>query len=217
LKKRGNIIVLALWTLVSVHARAQTGDALIRKGNRYYKQNQLDRSLELYQKALQESPSSAAASYNLGNVEFRKNKFDDAAKSYEVSVENSQDKQIQEKGLYNKGVALIKQQKLEESIEAWKNSLKLNPADEEARDNLEKALEELRKKQPPPPDKKNDKQKKPQEQKQNDQQQPKPQPSRLSKQQVDQLLNALQQKEKDLQDKMNRNNTHSLNQPDKDW
>ena len=46
---------------------------------------------------------------------------------------------------------------------------------------------------------------------------PKPQPSRLNKQQVEQLLKALQQRENDLQNKLNQNKVHTPNQPDKDW
>ena len=57
----------------------------------------------------------------------------------------------------NQGVALMKQKKLEESINAWKNALKLDPNDLDARDNLQKALQELKSKPPPPPQKKDDK------------------------------------------------------------
>ncbi len=205
---------MALSTSLSVSAQKE--DVLIRKGNRYYKEKQMDQSQEQYQKALQLAPGNPAANYNLGNAQFRKNKFDDAAQSYQTSIDKSTDKTLQEKGLYNKGVAEIKQLKLEQSIDSWKSALKLDPTDEEARENLEKALIELKKNQPPPP--KEQKKNQPNQPKQDnqDQQQPKQQQSKLTKQQAEQLLNALQQKEKDLQDKMNRNN-HTLGQPDIDW
>ena len=41
---------------------------------------------------------------------------------------------------------LTSQKKLEESIEAYKNALRYNPDDKEARENLQKALLELKKK-----------------------------------------------------------------------
>ena len=189
--------------------QAQKVNSLIRNGNRLYKEKQFDQSISQYQKAAQAAPDNPAASYNLGNAQFRKNNFDDAVKSYDAGIEHSEDKAIKEKGLYNKGVALIKQQKLDESIEAWKNSLLLDPADSDARENLEKALLEKKKQSKP--------QENEQKEKQKQQEQPKPQPSKLSKQQVDQLLKALAQKEKDVQDKMNQNKTKSLSQPDKDW
>ena len=192
---------------------AQKENVLINKGNQLYKQKKFDQSQQEYQKAVSGAPANATANYNLGNAQFRKNSFDEASKSYNNSVEHADDKTVKEKGFYNKGVALIKQQKPDESIDAWKNALKLDPNDEDARENLEKALLEKKAKQPK--DQKQD------QQKQNQQQQPQPkqqQPhSKLNKQQVDQLLKALQQRENEAQQKMNQNKQHSLSQPDKDW
>lgn len=205
---------------------AQKENVSIKKGNRLYKEQKFDDSKKAYQKALEQSPDNASANYNMGNANFRKNSFDDAAKSYDAAAKNATDNGTKERSLYNKGVASIKQQKLEESIDAWKDALKLDPADEEARDNLIKALRELKNKQQQQQQKKDDKKKddkkqdnKDQKKQDQDQQQqpPQPQKSRLTKQQVEQLLKALQQKEKDVQDKMNQNKVRSLSQPDKDW
>ena len=189
---------------------AQSGDALVRSGNRAYKQKQLDQSKQQYQKALQKNPQNPIAQYNLGNAEFRKGEFEDAAHSFGESIGHSEDKSVQEKGFYNKGVAEIRQKKLEESIGSWKNALKLDPADTEARENLQKALLELKAKQPPSPKQDQQDQKKQQEQ-------PKPKPSKLNKQEVEQYLKSLEQQEKKVQEKMNQNKTRSLSQPDKDW
>jgi len=194
-------------------AQAQKENALIRKGNNLYRQQQIDQSQQQYQKAIQLAPDNPAANYNLGNTQFRKNNFDDAAKSYDAATGHSADQTVQEKALYNKGVSLIRQQKLPESIDAWKQSLKLDPNDTEARENLQKALLEQNKNKSK--DQKNDPKKQKQEPKK--EQQPKEQQSRLSKQQVEQLLRALQQREKEVQDKLNQNKVKSLTQPDKDW
>ena len=219
--KKISVIILFLFSYCA-SLQAQKENVAIKKGNRFYRQQKFDESQKLYRKAIEQAPANPSANYNLGNAQFRKNSFDDASKSYDNAISYSNDSNIKEQGYYNKGVAAIKQQKLEESIAAWKDALKLNPDDEDARENLEKALRELKKKQEQQQQQnKNDKKKqdKKQENKeqQNQQQQPQPQKSRLSKQQVDQLLKALQQKEKDVQDKMNQNKTRSLTQPDKDW
>jgi Ca-activated chloride channel family protein len=208
-----SFLLFSFYFLVSPNLFAQKENALISKGNQLYKQKKFDESQQEYEKAVSQAPANSTANYNLGNVQFRKNNFTDASKSYTTSVEHATDKPVQEKGYYNKGVALIKQQKTDESIDAWKNALKLDPNDEDARENLEKALLEKKSKQPK--DQKNN-----QQQKQNQQQQqPNQQPphSKLNKQQVDQLLKALQQRENEAQEKMNQNKTKSLSQPDKDW
>jgi Ca-activated chloride channel homolog len=203
---------------------AQNENALIRKGNKLYKEKQFDQSQQQYQKAIEKSPGNPTSNYNLGNVQFRKNSFEDATKSYQTTIDHANDNTIKENASYNQGVALIKQKKLEESINAWKNSLKLDPNDIDARENLQKALQELKSKQPPPPpqkkddkkdqDKKQDPQKDNKDQQNQQQQQPQ---SKLTKKQVDQLLKALQQRENEAQEKMNQNKAKSLSQPDKDW
>ena len=207
---------IKIWLWVSplffaVRIEAQKENALIRKGNHFYKEQKLDQSKLEYQKAIQQSPENPTAHYNLGNAQYRSSEWEDAASSYEQSIHNSNEKSFSEKGYYNKGVALIRDQKLAESIDSWKQALKLDPNDQEARENLQKALMEL-KKQQSQQNKENQKQ-----QSKDQEEQPKPQPSKLSKQQVEQLLKALEQKEKNVQDKMNQNRVKSLSQPDKDW
>jgi tetratricopeptide (TPR) repeat protein len=215
------LILIALTATLS--AAAQNGNNLVRSGNRYYKKKQLDQSLQQYQAAVKKAPDNPAANYNLGNAQFRKNDYDAAAKSYDASVSHSADnKAMQEKGLYNKGVAMAKQKKLQESIDAWKSALKLDASDSDARENLEKALMQLKQQQQQQQQnqqnkKKDQKDKKDEKNNQDQQQQPKPQQSKLNKQQVDQLLKALQQRENDLQNKMNESKVKTPNQPEKDW
>jgi len=201
--------------MTSARSIAQKENVLIRSGNRYYKQKQFDQSQSEYQKAIGQAPDNPAANYNLGNTFFRKSDYDDAVKSYDAVIDHTTDSLVKEKGFYNKGDALIKQQKLDESIEAWKNSLRIDPADSDARENLQKAL--MEKKQQSKQQSKDDKQQKKNEQQDKKEQQPKQPQSRLTKQQVEQLLKALTQKEKEVQDKLNQNKTRSLSQPDKDW
>lgn len=230
-KKNGSVILPARTTLMVLillaalaPASAQSGNAQLRSGNRYYKKKEIDKSLQQYQSAVRQAPDNATANYNLGNAQFRKNNFDEAAKSYEAAIKNSgADKAMQERGYYNKGVSMIKQKKLQESIDSWKQALKLDPTDADARENLEKAIQQQKQQQQQQQQKNDqkkeqkDKKEEKKEQNQQEQPQPKPQPSRLNKQQVEQLLKALEQKENDLQNKMKQNKARTPNQPEKDW
>ena len=154
---------------------------------------------------------------------YRKNDYEKAAGSYDDVLQSKADENTRQSAYYNKGVAMIRQKKIDESIDAWKNALRLNSADSDARENLVKALlekkkqeqqEQQNKKDKPDKKKSDDKQKNDQNKSDNS---PKPQQSKLSKQQVEQYLKSLEQREKDVQDKMNQNKTHTLNQPEKDW
>jgi tetratricopeptide (TPR) repeat protein len=200
-----------------VGARAQSTEALIRQGNRYYNKQDYDQSLSNYEKALKKSPGNPDAQFNQGDALYRKSEYEKAAASYDDVLQSRADDKTRQTAYYNKGVAEIRQKKLEESIDAWKNALRLNPADSDARENLVKALLEKKKQDQQQQQQNKKDQKDKQKQNQNKDNQPKPQQSKLTKQQVEQYLRSLEQREKDVQDKMNQNKNHSLSQPDKDW
>ena len=152
-------------------------------------------------------------SYNLGNSFFRSTRFEEAANVFDKTANETKDVGLKQRSTYNEGVSYSKQQKLEQSIEAYKSAVLLDPTDQDARINLQKALMEQKKKQPPQPKKEDDKKK---EQNKNNQQQQKPK-SNLTKKQVEQLLRALQQREQQVQQKMQQNRNRTAGQQEKDW
>jgi tetratricopeptide (TPR) repeat protein len=208
------MILTASVMIISVcTAFSQEEQPLLRKGNMLYKQKQFDKSLPEYQKAVAINPANPVAQYNFGNVLFRKQNFSEAEMAYSKAVENATEKARRENALYNKGVSLSKQKKLEESIVAYKNALKLDPNDEDARINLQKALLELKKKN----ESSDSKSPKKNQQKQQPKQQPKQNQSKLNKKRVEELLNALRDREKEVQQKVQQNKTRSTTNPEKDW
>ncbi|MEP7256837.1 MAG: tetratricopeptide repeat protein [Flavitalea sp.] len=208
------VFALIMATGIFSTALAQTENTLIHKGNKKYKLGQFDKALPFYEKALAANGSDPVARYNAGDAFFRNKQWVEAETAFDHAGASGNEATLREKALYNKGVALTKQNKMEESITAYKQALTLNPADEDARVNLQKALLELKKKNPPPQekekkeDKKNDKQKN---------EKPPPSQSRLTKKQVEQLLKALQQREQQAQQKMQQSRLRSGTKPDKDW
>ncbi len=210
MKLRPTIPILIITCLMQITAKAQTENAAIRKGNQLYKQGQYEKALPEYEKAASDNPKNPVTHYNLGSVQFRRNDFATSEKEFDETITNSEDPALKQKAFYNKGVSLSKQKKLLESIEAYKTALKMNAADEDARINLQKALEELRKQQ-----KNNQQQQEQQQPKQ--QEKPKPQQSKLDKKKIEQYLKSLQQKEQEVQQKMQQNRARAASQPDKDW
>ncbi len=85
----------------------------------------------------------------------------------------------------------------------------MDPADEEARQNLQRALKQM-----PPPKQNQDKN---QNKKQDQNKDPKPQPSKITKRDAEEKLKALAEHEKNLQDKLRKVKAASQNQPKKDW
>jgi len=202
------ILFIFLMNITVQFANAQKDNRDLEQGNKLYKEQQFDKAAEAYEKVLVKAPKNSVANYNLGNTLYRKNNAAEAEKMFDATIDNSDDKKIVSDAWYNKGVSLTQQKKLEESIEAYKQALRLNPTDTLARENLVRALRELKKKQQQEQDEK----KKKKEEQEKKKEQPK-----MTKQQVQQLLQALQEQEKKLQQKMQKMKIPSPSQPEKDW
>lgn len=208
--RRGlTVIFLILVTNISF---SQSTKKEIIKGNDAYKKRQYNEAAGAYQKALKKSPENTTAFYNLGNALYKTNKPGDALKAYDNTVQTASNNAMKQKAYYNGGVVLQSQKKLPECIKAYKNALKLDPNDEEARQNLERALQQQKKQ-----DQKDKNQNKDQKQDQNKKDEPKPQPSKISKQDAEEKLKSLLEHEKGLQDKLHKVKGNSTDNPKKDW
>lgn len=208
LKKIVTIAVVSL-LLTAMPAIGQPENAAIAEGNKLYKEGNFEKAIEAYLSALKQNPDNIIARYNLAAARFRNSKWEEAQKEYETVQQQTADDNLKQKATYNNGVSFTKQNKLEESVEAYKKAVRMNPADEDARFNLEKALNELRKKNKEP-------EKNNQQQKKDKKPDPQKQPP-ASKKMIEQWLQSLRQKEQEVQQKMQRNRTRSVKQPEKDW
>ncbi len=188
---------------------AQTENKFIAEGNEAYKLQQFSKAATSYRQALQENPGNTTAIFNLGNALYKNQQYDEAIKAFEDLQEKTDDKLLQSQAVYNKGVILTHQKKLEESIDAYKQVLRMNPADTLGRENLQRALNEKQKQD------QQQQQQQQQDQQNNNNSKPPPK-NKLNQQQVEQLLKALEEQEKKLQEKVNRKPPVS-GQPDKDW
>jgi Ca-activated chloride channel family protein len=206
------IYTTIIFILTVLAADAQKENAEIAKGNKAYKEQEYQKAVSAYKNALMVAPNNNIARFNLGNAIFRNSNPAEAEKVFDETIEGNHSRELTASAWYNKGVTLTNQKKLEESIKAYKQALRLNPNDTLARENLVRALRELQKKQDQDKDqkKKQDQDKKQQKEKEKQQQ-------KMNKQQVQQLLQALEEQEKKLQQKMNQTKIPAPSQPDKDW
>ncbi len=199
------LIIILLMIFPGGLLLAQQENKTIETGNNYYRQQQYDKAESEYRKVLETSPDNKTVKFNLANALIKQNKTEDGYKLLaELNIkENKVD--LRSKATYNQGVILTQQKKLEESIESYKETLRLNPNDQEARENLQKALLELKKKNPP----------KKQEQKKEQQQKQPPKP-KISPREAQQQLKLLEQKEKQVQERLQKNSKTGNSLP-KDW
>ncbi|MFN8252097.1 MAG: VWA domain-containing protein [Ferruginibacter sp.] len=204
-------------------AAAQNEKAIIKKGNEAYGKGEYENAAAEYKKVTEKNPANATANYNLGNALYKNKKTDEAVTAYENAAGSATAKMDRSKALYNKGVVLQNNNKLPECITAYKDALKLNPQDDDARQNLQKALQQQKKQQEQQKNnkqqqkpKEDEKQKEKEKQKQDEKQQPQPKP-KISKKDAEEKLKALLQQEKNLQDKLRKVDVASPDKPEKDW
>ncbi len=212
-----SLFTIAFLSVFCICAYAQKEEQFIAEGNKLYKKQQFEKAAQEYQKAAEKNDKNDKARYNMGNALYRLNKVEEAEKTFNSVAEHSAEKPIKTNAYYNKGVTLSQQKKLQESIEAYKQTLRLTPEDTEARENLQKALNELKQQQQQqqkPEPKKDDK-------KNNDQKDQKEQPqknkSNLNEKQAERMLNALRQEEKAIQKDLQKNKNRAGGLPEKDW
>ena len=205
-------VLTLLILLAGSAAFAQGEKAIIKEGNDAYKKADYPAATQSYSKVVQKNPDNVIAQYNLGNALYKSEKKEEAIAAYDKSVIQLTRAQDKSNAWYNIGVVHQNDQKLPECIEAYKNALKLDPTNEDARQNLQKALQQQKKEE-----QKNKKDKDKDKQDKNKDQQPKPQPSKLSKKDAEEKLKALLQKEKNLQEKLRKVNEAAPDKPEKDW
>ncbi len=176
---------------------------------------------------VEKDPANPTAQYNLGNALYRNKNNTAAIEAYNNAASATTGKVDKSRAYYNKAVVEQNSKQLPDCIESYKKALRLNPQDEDARLNLQKALleqKEQQKKKQEEKDKKEEKKPKEQDKKQKQKEEQKKeenkqqqQQSKLTKQDAEEKLKALLQQEKNLQDKLRKVNTATSAKPEKDW
>lgn len=231
--QKGYFILLMLLTVSAVAFGQKTDRDYLRSGNKLYKDSLFVKAEVDYRKALEVNPKSSAAMYNLGNALLMQQKAQEAMEQYQAASRLEKDKAKLAQIYHNMGVILQSSKKLPECIEAYKESLRNNPHDNETRYNLALAQKQLKDQQQNQNQDKQQEQK--QDQKQDEQQQNKDQQNQdkkdrqqnnqqqqqnqneMSKENAEQLLNAAMQDEKNVQDKVKKQIQIQGKKLDKDW
>ncbi len=216
----------------------------IYNGNKLYFSGKIPESNIKYSKAIEINPTNKKANFNLATALYKnallvKNKsinipsnskitpdslsklmLDQAAQNFAVVANSVSNKDTLHQAWHNIGNCYLQKKDFQQAADAYKKSLKYNPKDEDTRYNLAYALKNI------PKDKKNNGASKQKQQNQNQKNDSKnnnekkaqSQQNKMSKEQADQLLKALMNSEKKLQDKRKQKQEDNTKQNiEKDW
>jgi len=203
---------------------AQNKKSFLKEGNKLFSDSSYNASEIKYRKSLEKDQDYFSASYNLANSIYKQERFDESSSLYESLQDNARNNHELSQIYHNKGNSLMKQQKTDLAIKAYKDALRENPNDEDTRFNLAYA-KKIKQKEEENKDKENkdeenkeeeNKEKKDQENKddenkeqenkdeENKEQEKEEKKDQMSKEDAEKMLEALEQKEKELQEKLQK-------------
>ena len=214
-------------------AQEKTDRDYLRSGNKLYNDSLFIKAEVDYRKALELNPKSTDAMFNLANTLLMQQKAQEAMEQYESVSKIEKDKEKLAQIYHNMGVILQSGKQYPQCIEAYKESLRNNPKDDETRYNLALAQKLLKDQQQDQQnqdqqqqqqeqkedkqDQNKDQQEQDQKDKQQNQQQQQQNKNEMSKENAQQLLNAVMQDEKNVQDKVKKQLQIKGKKLEKDW
>ena len=214
---------------------SQNERRFVRQGNRYYLQGVRDTTKldtasfsmaeNEYRRALEKKPDDMRWNFNLTNSQYKQMQLEEAANSYRNLAKQAETSVEKARALHNLGNSLLFQQKIDESIESYKEALRNNPTDLDTKYNLAyaqmlKNQQQNQDQQQQNQDQQQDQQQQNQDQQQDQQQDQRQQPPpKISQQNAEQLLEALQNAERDIQDKVKKQQAREAKSTrvEKDW
>lgn len=244
--KRLMILILALVSAVTVSA--QTDRKEVRSGNKAFRKGDFRKSEIDYRKAVLKDSLSVAAQYNLASSLYRQDDYEGAQKalsSIAETVPAVETVGTKADFYFNQGDVALAQKDYASAVKSFRQSLLLRPDDMDAKENYIYAKEMLRQSQDNQSqdnqggqggdnsqnqddqnNQDNNQQQNNDNRQQNNQNQQNPQDQNnaaaegnISRQQARQMLNAIQAKEKETQDKVKKEKAEMLKsrQKEKNW
>jgi tetratricopeptide (TPR) repeat protein len=245
MRTKNSHYISLLFLIVSFYTFSQSDpNNLVFNGNKEsVKKNYIEAEVE-YRKAISKDKTTSKAAHNLGNILFENENYDEAIQEYFKTQKNSELNLEKHSAFHNLGNSYMKKKDYAQAIEAYKNALRNNSEDDETRYNYALAKKFLEgdkrqnsqnnnesedEKKDKSEDKKENKEQdqksdqdsdseneKPKEQDQNEE---KDEGGGLSKQQMENLLEAVNNIEKDLNQKLKsgKKKVQTTKKAEKDW
>ena len=221
-------ILIILSFLMSFNSFAQNKKSFLRDGNELYADSSYNEAEMQYRKSLEKDQDYFNASFNLADAVYKQERYEESSALFDALKDNAPTENDLAKVYHNLGNSLVKEQKLDEAIDAYKSALRINPKDKDTRHNLaithqqkqqqEKEQEqeqenkdenkENKDEQKQDKDGENKEEEKNQENKeqQEEKKESKPEEKKeeMSKETAEKMLEAIQQQEKELQEELQK-------------
>ena len=212
---------------ISITSIAQNKKTFLRDGNELYTDSSYNEAEMQYRKSLEKDQDYFNASFNLADAIYKQERYGEASALFNALKDNAPTENDLAKIYHNLGNSLVKEQKLEKAINAYKRALRINPNDNETRHNLALSTKQKQKQEKQEQENKDNKkdqkenkdeenkeeqkENQQEEKKENQEQKEKEQKKQseekkeeMSKEAAEKMLEAIQQQEKDLQEELQK-------------
>lgn len=214
-------LICAILIFVFLPLAAQVDRKEVRSGNRQFRKGEFDKAELEYRKAVLKDSLSVPAQYDLASALYRQEDYENAGKALEAVKDVAPNHPDAVRYHYNNGDVALQKKDYAAAAKAFREALLLDPSDMDAKENYIYAKlmmknggggggqnqqdQQNQDQQNQDQQDQQNQQQDGQDQNQQDQQQGRqPQPQDISPQQAQQILQAVQAKEKETQDKVNK-------------
>jgi tetratricopeptide (TPR) repeat protein len=138
-----SIIFIPLWILLvlSLSSCGSSVERTLDSGNKAFGEQAYEQAIEIYTQAMEMAPTLAEPVYNLANTLYRMGAFEETGQLMGQALQLASD-ELAQHGFYNLGNSFFQQQQMDGAIESYKEALRLNPDDQDAKYNLELAMQQ---------------------------------------------------------------------------
>ena len=131
------VFLMILGCLSAFSVMAQQERKFIREGNDFFHQQDFEKAEVEYRKAVDQKMDSFEATFNLADALYKQKKYEEAFKKFSELAQRETNKERLGEIYHNMGNTLLSLEKVDESIEAYKESLRNRPSATETKYNLE--------------------------------------------------------------------------------
>ena len=234
--------ITVLLFLSFILAASSLNDA--RKANEAYRSGDYETAARLYQQAIENDPADARLHFNLGTALARLGQAEESVRAFEKAKGLMGDPEQQSMADYNAGTLLSEAEMYDEAIDFFRDALRNNPTDADAKHNYEMSIRKQQQQQEQEQEQQDGESDDEDEQDEQDQQQDQeqdsdqdhqdgqdedsqdgqdpqdheiPQPDEISMDEAENILNALEQLEREILENRKKEAEEPPSSNEKDW